>query len=69
MYNYFSLRSLINSNRPIEMALLKHGYSNFKLEILEYCGIKELLEREQYYLDNLTLQYNTVKKSRINFRI
>jgi hypothetical protein len=63
MYNYFSLRSLINSNRPIERALLKHGYSNFRLEILEYCGIEELLEREQYYLDNLTLQYNTVKKA------
>ena len=63
MYTYFSLRSLINSNRPIERALLKHGYSNFRLEILEYCGIEELLEREQYYLDNLTLQYNTVKKA------
>lgn len=37
MYTYFSLRSLAKSNRPIDRALLKHGFSNFRLEILEYC--------------------------------
>jgi hypothetical protein len=30
-------------------ALLKHGYSNFSLEILEYCKVSELLIREDYY--------------------
>lgn len=61
-YTYFSLRSLAKSNRPIDRALLKYGFSSFSLEILEYCDEKEiLLEREQYYLDNLKPQYNIVE--------
>jgi hypothetical protein len=62
-YTYFSLASLVKSNRPIERALLKHGYSNFILEILEYCDINNLLKREQYYLDNLKPEYNIVEKA------
>jgi hypothetical protein len=61
LYSYYSLRSLAKSNRPIERALLKHGFSNFSLEILEYCDIKEALNREQYYLDNLKPEYNIVE--------
>lgn len=40
-------------------ALLKEGYSGFRLEILEYIPSKEkfnknlLLEREQYYIDTI----------------
>jgi hypothetical protein len=40
---------------------LKHDYSNFKLDIIEICSIESLLEREQYYLDNFELKYNTLK--------
>ena len=35
----------------ISKALIKHGYSNFSLEILEYCLAEKCLEREQHYLD------------------
>jgi hypothetical protein len=45
-------RSLINS------AILKYGYSNFILEILEYCESSETISREQYYLDMLKPEYN-----------
>ena len=62
MYTYYNLRSLAKSNRPIDQALLKHGFSNFSLEILEYCNVKILLEREQYYLDKLKPVYNIVEK-------
>lgn len=58
MYTYYSLRSLAKSNRPIDRALLKYGFSNFSFEILEFCGTEELLGREQHYLDNLNPQYN-----------
>ena len=34
----------------IYSALLKYGYSNFSLEILEYCEAAEAVSREQYYL-------------------
>lgn len=62
-YSYFSLTYLIKSNRPIEKALLKDGYSNFTLEILEYCDRDNLLKREQYYLDNLKPEYNVLEKA------
>jgi group I intron endonuclease len=44
-------------------ALLKHGYSNFNLEILEYCDSKNLIVREQYYIDLLKPEYNILKKA------
>jgi len=44
----------------IYKAILAHGYSNFSLEILEYCEPDKniILEREQYYLDLLKPEYN-----------
>jgi hypothetical protein len=42
----------------INSALLKYGYSNFTLEIREYCESSETLLREQYYLDLLKPEYN-----------
>lgn len=63
MYTYYSLRSLAKSNRPIDRALLKHGFSNFTLEILEYCDKNNVLEREQYYMDILKPKYNIVEKA------
>nr|YP_010130247.1 GIY-YIG endonuclease [Clavaria fumosa]QPZ51149.1 GIY-YIG endonuclease [Clavaria fumosa] len=47
-------------NMVINRALLKHGYSNFKLEILEYCNPKDLVKKEQHYLDILTPEYNVL---------
>ena len=58
MYTYFSLRSLAKSNRPIDRALLKYGFSNFRFEILEYCDVANVLKREQYYMDNSKPHYN-----------
>jgi hypothetical protein len=45
----------------IYRALLKYGYSNFSLEILEYCDPKDVIKREQYYIDLLKPQYNVLK--------
>ena len=61
--NYFSLSyiSKIKSNLTISRALIKYGYSNFELEILEYCEVSNLLIREQYYIDNLKPIYNIAK--------
>ena len=42
----------------ISRALLKYDYSNFKLEILEYCDPKDVIKREQHYLDNFKGEYN-----------
>jgi group I intron endonuclease len=42
-------------------ALLKHGYSNFSLTILEYCEPVKCLEREQYYINFLQPEYNILQ--------
>jgi group I intron endonuclease len=45
----------------IYSALLKHGYDNFTLDIVEYCEVDILIEREQYYFDLLKPEYNILK--------
>lgn len=42
-------------------ALIKYGYSNFSVTILEYCDKCELYVREQHYFDTLNPQYNIQK--------
>jgi len=60
--NYFNV-SYIKSKKGfrISRALIKYGYSNFSLTILEYCNVSDLLVREQYYFDKLEPQYNILK--------
>lgn len=59
---YFHLSYLKNRETlVISRALIKYGYSNFSLEILEYCDIDHLTETEQYYFDKLNPRYNTLK--------
>ena len=63
--NYLSIaflnKELKKGNSIICSALLKYNYSNFRLDILEYCDTAILIEREQYYLDNLKPEYNILK--------
>jgi group I intron endonuclease len=61
---YFNLSYLKNRETlVISRALIKYGYSNFSVDILEYCDIENLTEREQYYMDKLNPRYNTLKKA------
>lgn len=64
-YRYYSidylLKVLARTRSYIYSSLLKNGYSNFKLEVLEYCKKKDLLNREQYYFDILKPEYNILK--------
>lgn len=53
---------VIKNQSMIYRALLKNGYSKFRLDILEYCDPDLVLEREQYYLDTLKPEYNIKKK-------
>ena len=43
--------------------MIKNGYSNFRLEILEYCELEILIEREQYYIETLNPEYNILKQA------
>ena len=53
---------LRNKYMAIYCALLKHGYSNFSLTILEYCSPDKRLIREKHYWDLLNPEYNIAKE-------
>ena len=55
----------------IYKSLLKHGYSEFRLEILEYCNSEDVIKREQFFLDYLKPEYNILKiaGSRVGFEV
>lgn len=69
--NYFNF-SYIKSKDSflISKALIKYGYTNFSVTILEYCDKSDLLVREQYYFNKLNPQYNILKiaKNSLNFK-
>ena len=48
-------------NLIISRALIKYGYSNFSLTILEYCDKSLTIVREQYYIDKYQPTYNICK--------
>ena len=58
-YDFSFIPSRLKSSKSrIYSAILKHGYSNFQLEILEYCTVENVISREQYYLNLLKPEYN-----------
>lgn len=72
--NYFNLSYLSRRNELIisspgdpcpwgsrGRAIIKYGYSNFSVTILEYCDKCDLDVREQHYFDTLNPQYNIQK--------
>lgn len=61
---YFNHSYLSDSKRGASLickALLKYGYAEFRLEILEYCLNSEVIIREQFFLDNCKPEYNILK--------
>jgi hypothetical protein len=65
--NYYSLaylkKRVKKGSSIINNSLLKYGYNNFSLDILEYCEPSLLIKREQYYIDTLKPKYNILKKA------
>ena len=60
---YYNINFLSRNNMWINKALIKYGYSNFRLEILKYCEPSEAISREQYFLDLLKPDYNILQKA------
>ena len=60
--NYYSIyyleEEIKRSQSIIARSLLKYGYSNFSLEIIEYCEKSKTIPREQYFLDKFQPEYN-----------
>ena len=55
--------ALKKGNSHIYCALLKNGYSNFSITILEYCSPEQCIQREDYYLCSLPHEYNILPKA------
>nr|YP_009059698.1 GIY-YIG endonuclease [Parasitella parasitica]AIO05748.1 GIY-YIG endonuclease [Parasitella parasitica] len=61
-YSLFAyLNNPKNKNMVICKALLKYEHDSFALMILEYCDISELVQKEQYWIDVLSPDYNVLK--------
>jgi group I intron endonuclease len=61
--DYFNINYLArNETMYICRSLLLHGYSNFSLEILEYCDSSLLLEREKWYFELFQPEYNLAEE-------
>lgn len=59
-YNYISP---VNRRNIIYSSILKNGYSNFSIIILEYCEIKDTLNREQFYIDIIGPTMNILQRA------
>jgi len=72
--NYYSIGYLLreskSNNSVIYRALLKYGYANFSLEILEYCETPCVIFWEQYYMGLLEPEYNilSIAGSNLGFK-
>jgi group I intron endonuclease len=57
-------------NSKIYNALLAYGYTNFRLDILEYCDRSNAIKVEQNYIDRFKPEYNILNKagSSLNFK-
>lgn len=65
---YFNRDALSKPRMLINLALLKCGRNKFRLDIIEYCSLKNVIERDailriatQFYLDNLKPYYNILR--------
>jgi group I intron endonuclease len=57
----FLERNIKKNRSKIYLAILKYGNSAFSLEILEYCQLSNIIEREQFYINLLNPTYNILK--------
>jgi len=60
-YNYNYISSATRGKSVIYLSILRNGYSNFSLTILEYCEIKDCINREQFYIDVLKPSMNILQ--------
>lgn len=59
--SYFNSKYLVEDDFKIQRALIKYKHENFSLYILEYCDIKDLILREQYFINTLSPYYNILQ--------
>lgn len=62
LLEYYNVNRMLNEkSMPINVALLKYGYTNFSLTILEICDKDSLMSREKYFFEVYSPEYNILK--------
>nr|ATI20588.1 GIY-YIG endonuclease [Ophiognomonia clavigignenti-juglandacearum] len=62
LLEYYNVnRLLTEKSMPIYVALLKYGYHNFTLTILDFCDMDSLMSREKYFFEVYSPEYNILK--------
>lgn len=62
LLEYYNVNRLLNEkSMPINVALLKYGYSNFSLTILDICEKDSLMSREKHFFEVYSPEYNILK--------
>nr|ATC70070.1 hypothetical protein [Curvularia trifolii] len=62
LLEYYNVNRLLNAkSMPINVALLKYGYSNFSLTILDICEKDSLMSREKHFFEVYSPEYNILK--------
>lgn len=62
LLEYYNVNRLLNEDSmPINVALLKYGYHNFSLTILDICDIDSLMSREKHFFNVYSPEYNVLK--------
>lgn len=60
-YTYSFISSSARGKSIVFSSILKYGYSNFSIIILEYCEMKDCISREQFYIDGIKPPMNILK--------
>ncbi len=62
LLEYYNVNRILNEkSMPINVALLKYGYTNFSLTILEICDKDSLMSREKHFFEVYSPEYNILK--------
>ena len=62
LLEYYNVNRMLNEkSMPINVALLKYGYTNFSLTILEICDKDSLVPREKHFFEVYSPEYNILK--------
>jgi group I intron endonuclease len=62
-FNYNYISNPVNRRSVIYSSIIKNGYSNFSIIILEYSEIKDTISREQFYIDVIRPTMNILQRA------
>ena len=51
-YRKFKRGRGLQTKKALYIAMIEEGYRNFKFEVLEYCELDQLNEREEYWIEH-----------------